>query len=831
MDPLLPARFSPYYPPDDPEDVLPLEQDVLVFVWLDSLTGPGLSHSSLDSASTGYGSSNIGVRSSLPLADPLHSHSDDNGHASSEESSSSSSSSECRRGKKARVSLDPCQPLTVKGKPRARVYVACRECRNRKVRCDGAKPVCFNCSKRDPTVEACDYDPAPKRRGQDKVPGTRIRSAIGQRAPRRTLAVDNHSHANGQQQANVHDAGVNPEVIIQDFDPTTFDPTNIASYELPPPPPSDPAEDEQDASGREQERLAGDLMVVEPSMQFARETWWDALLVFYASHDVDGDLGAIMLTAEQRLTTTKRVFTDIRAVLSASFFWASFLHLPRFFETLLDPARRNAVQPSLLLSMLAIGAHVQSSEVMQGAKGRERAQKLIDLAHSAIQASLSTNWVDIGLVQAAWFMAYFEMQGHPRQQWDRCRSATQLLDSLIRLLSLTTLDADRPDAHYAIFATYARSVRGSMGPRFNDHTGTNAHPHPFSPPEGNSPSETVDIAGLGIQVPGPARGFAAQCTCAKYTLKEQWPTVSEVAPLWEMTTMWPDGLLEGEFRKEECRRLVWSSVMLIAGQNAFTSADAAALGRTELFIKDYRNYAVLLPGEDSGKGPVWQSSVWNLCLRAMMLWNTSVRQRGDATLSPQARAEYAMNAWLEAEAIEAALDQHTCHLDAGMLYQAREYVFISRMCITHEFRLYAPEVTSLGIMSYYREKAEAWLRTQVWISERFWKAAQEDVKCEMMTRPPLCYWFMAQIVRALVLYKSDLTLLVALDAAKVHVKPLEFLMRIWPCDEQRQMWSLLRRELVQTCVKAGVAPPDSAVPAPFEGVVRKLHTSMAAPQT
>ena len=139
-------------------------------------------------------------------------------------------------------------------------------------------------------------------------------------------------------------------------------------------------------------------------MRFARETWWDALLVLYASHEADGPI--IALTADQRLTTTKRVFADIRAVLNASVYWASFLHLPRFFETILEPNRRNSVQPSLLLSMLAIGIHSQSSEIMQGAKGRARAQQLIDLADSAIQASLSSNWVDIGLVQAAWVRTF-----------------------------------------------------------------------------------------------------------------------------------------------------------------------------------------------------------------------------------------------------------------------------------------------------------------------------------------------------------------------------------------------------------------------------------------
>lgn len=52
--------------------------------------------------------------------------------------------------------------------------------------------------------------------------------------------------------------------------------------------------------------------------------------------------------------------------------------------------------------MLAMGTFVQSCELRRGVKGRTRALKLVDQAHAAIQASLSANWIDIGLIQAAW---------------------------------------------------------------------------------------------------------------------------------------------------------------------------------------------------------------------------------------------------------------------------------------------------------------------------------------------------------------------------------------------------------------------------------------------
>ncbi|PIL35203.1 hypothetical protein GSI_02993 [Ganoderma sinense ZZ0214-1] len=131
MDPFLPSGFSPYYPPDDPEDVLPLEEDALV--WLDSLTiVPNASPDTGGISSDAQHLNPLSFASQSPEVHASNTDSDsndndnDNKYASSDEESLGSSS-EGHRGKKARISLDPCQPLTVKGKPRARVYVACCE--------------------------------------------------------------------------------------------------------------------------------------------------------------------------------------------------------------------------------------------------------------------------------------------------------------------------------------------------------------------------------------------------------------------------------------------------------------------------------------------------------------------------------------------------------------------------------------------------------------------------------------------------------------------------------------------------------------------------------
>lgn len=54
--------------------------------------------------------------------------------------------------------------------------------RSRKIRCDGAKPVCHNCCRRASSavggVPECTYDSAPKRRGPDRNPGARQRASL-----------------------------------------------------------------------------------------------------------------------------------------------------------------------------------------------------------------------------------------------------------------------------------------------------------------------------------------------------------------------------------------------------------------------------------------------------------------------------------------------------------------------------------------------------------------------------------------------------------------------------------------------------------------------------
>lgn len=69
-------------------------------------------------------------------------------------------------------SVRPLPPIPVPArKPQARpskrqkISLACHECRLRKTKCDGARPICGSCAKKKLSPEACHYEPERGRRG------------------------------------------------------------------------------------------------------------------------------------------------------------------------------------------------------------------------------------------------------------------------------------------------------------------------------------------------------------------------------------------------------------------------------------------------------------------------------------------------------------------------------------------------------------------------------------------------------------------------------------------------------------------------------------------
>lgn len=134
-------------------------------------------------------------------------------------------------------------------------------------------------------------------------------------------------------------------------------------------------------------------------------------------------------------------------------------------------------------------------------------------------------------------IAFFEVCSHPRYSTQRVTSSMMMLDSLVRYMNLMTIDAED-----------ARTVRWPEGV-------------PPILPRPRRTSPTLQVTST-----------SDNCSCRDQTLGHQWPPAATTVPSWISTPAWPDGLPESEIQKEECRRLIWSSIQLLAGRNSYAVA-------------------------------------------------------------------------------------------------------------------------------------------------------------------------------------------------------------------------------------------------------------------
>lgn len=111
---------------------------------------------------------------------------------------------------------------------------------------------------------------------------------------------------------------------------------------------------------------------------------------------------SLPLGQPQRDSSVSHIIEDVRFIFKASSYWFSFLNVPRFYNTFMDPARRSHMQPSLLLSLLAVSTFLQSSQRAYPEESRHKAMMLRDEAQAALEASLYARAIDGELAQAAW---------------------------------------------------------------------------------------------------------------------------------------------------------------------------------------------------------------------------------------------------------------------------------------------------------------------------------------------------------------------------------------------------------------------------------------------
>ncbi|KAH7102535.1 hypothetical protein BKA62DRAFT_699807 [Auriculariales sp. MPI-PUGE-AT-0066] len=102
--------------------------------------------------------------------------------------------------------------------PTVQRKIACHFCRLRKLRCDGARPICNNCSRRKCQ---CNYDHAHKKRGPDRTRRrARRRPSEGNGEGPSDTNGEGPSDTNGEGPSDTNGEGTGEAAPENDDDPT-----------------------------------------------------------------------------------------------------------------------------------------------------------------------------------------------------------------------------------------------------------------------------------------------------------------------------------------------------------------------------------------------------------------------------------------------------------------------------------------------------------------------------------------------------------------------------------------------------------------------------------
>ncbi|KAG9021991.1 hypothetical protein FRB95_001010 [Tulasnella sp. JGI-2019a] len=205
-----------------------------------------------------------------------------------------------------------------------------------------------------------------------------------------------------------------------------------------------------------------------PTLHFSRATWWDYLTSTYTLRSTDASAPAYISRHDIALEISR----DVCRFFKSAPIWLSFINVPLFFDMFHHTELRSAIQPSLVLSILAYSKLLQSEQDTKKRDPGERERlwrqsvALKDLAQASFEASYNAGWIDLPLAQAAWvghithcarslslkrliqqqILVLYEISSHPNCTLQRMQSAIFPLDNVIRTLGLTSLDAMDPRA-------------------------------------------------------------------------------------------------------------------------------------------------------------------------------------------------------------------------------------------------------------------------------------------------------------------------------------------------------------------------------------------------
>ncbi|KAG8875578.1 hypothetical protein FRB97_004992 [Tulasnella sp. 331] len=219
-------------------------------------------------------------------------------------------------------------------------------------------------------------------------------------------------------------------------------------------------------------------------------------------------------------------------------------------------------------------------------------------------------------------LANYELSVHRDLTTQRMESTMILLDNIIHVLGLERIDAGNPRAsmfkagavpalgrprpyNYYRERSYASgsndvSTRPSTLPDLlqADRAHRNlVHYQPTTQPTPFDLCRTGSSMALTqVSIYSNANVNLEACPCRPLSLAES-PEAHRCTPLWLSTPQWDPGVSWAELKKEEARRVVWTSVMMIASDAA--ARLALGLPQLDLHIAKPENFSLLYPGEDA----------------------------------------------------------------------------------------------------------------------------------------------------------------------------------------------------------------------------------------
>ncbi|KAG8995037.1 hypothetical protein FRB93_001227 [Tulasnella sp. JGI-2019a] len=575
-----------------------------------------------------------------------------------------------------------------------------------------------------------------------------------------------------------------------------------------------------------------------PTLQFSRASWWDYLTSTYILHPTNTPIA----TSISRHDAVLEISRDVYEFFQSAPVWLSFINVPLFFDMFYHTELRSAIQPCLVLSILAYSKLLQTDGETKkknpGAHERSLRQSVMlrDLAQASFEASYNAGWIDLPLAQAAWILVLYEISAHPNCTSHRMQSAMALLDNVIHALGLTSLDA--LDPHAAIFVLDKVPALGRPPPNGARYpavhlAGRSVIDRPTTTSSTSPSSRAVFAKYRATPFPTPFDDWRSlvdppqirsdhelrddpSCPCQSLSLAGS-PDALRCTPTWDSMPRWAPNATWAEIRKEEGRRLVWSALVML-GQDAAVR-QAGGMPQLDLYVSKPENIALLFPGEEiyaslpdvdttySGK-----ESLWALWSRTMLLWFACIRHvsRGRPhtplpgfSVPPLSLtnydtvgytdADFAMRVWMETVAIENALDSHSCTTERALMYQPREFLFIIRMQVSRGFRYSIPKAqTGINFSQLDRDLALKWIRHRHSIGTALETIIAGDPESPgrkmLLTRSFPVYLILMTEWRALELWKLDHSLLLAVEVALMYRRILRWYQQVWPCEEI-QRWA------------------------------------------